>query len=1186
MLRRLGVRGKILATLAVPILVLAALAGWIAWQSYQDERQATQTSALIASLEAQDRAGTAFAAERALNIAISLEIPGAKEQLAAAQKETDEALVARDAILRNLDTSALDPRVGEAVRRTLVDKGAVDALQTRVAEGTIAEEEATDKYNGVIRNALEVPRILAATTANRDLAPRIEAYVDLDETLLSNTEERPFVGFVLASLAAGKQPSAEASLKTASLLRQTDSRHEASLTALSRVPGRHIIPSFSGPLGDIREALLISDFESIDRADARDWAELSQEWVNKTKPVRDEVRAETAVYAVDLADEAQRTLYITAGAALVIVVMSFVFALMIAQRIVVPLRRLTAVTSQVRERLPQMVEQMAVPGQAPSIDLVQIPVESRDEIGRLAAAFNDVNETTMEVAREQAALRGSIAEMFVNVARRDQVLLNRQLAFLDELERSEEDATTLSNLFRLDHLATRMRRNAESLLVLAGIDSGRRVRQPMPTSDVIRTASSEIELYDRVRLNLGVDPLMLGHNALNAAHLLAELLENATMFSEPHTPVEVSTARDERGVIVTVRDHGLGMTPEEIAEANRKVASTSASDSVGAQRLGLFVVGRLADRLGAAVGFGTGADGTGTVVTVVFPAVLFLPDDAVPLPQPTDPLESTTQAAAARFAPPQTATSAVPSAAPAMMPATGAAPSSPAPVAPSGPAPLPPMPAPAAPPQAPAAPQRTPAFASSTSFLEPEPPAAVPVDIDSLTDGTTAAGMPRRRRSEESTSSGSIVLPPLPTPDFADFAIAEDTWRPPSEVAGSATSLPSRSRTEAVQEPEPEPLAPVLGVDQRTTLFSSFRSMDDIDPENDQTLQLDAVADDPGAVPEHLSQPAPAASTPPPASSFASVSSGTRESESPTRQGADNAYESLPAFEDLMADLPTRRAVREANGGPNRKRGLFGRKPASESGQVEQAEPNGPSWLSAAESAPAPEPAWDAGQQPAPAEPTRVSAYGAPVAAAPAAYAPPVAAAPASAPAPAPARQTSEFRPPTYDSVPYQPRAVEPAPPAPEPTRPAPTYGGSVLPLRSTSNPETDPLDPQYVPDTVEARSEWMASAVLYEEMSTLLRRGVFQEENVTAKNDDTYRPTTVVAEGAGLVRRTRSDAAATPAQRFTARIERDPEQLRARLSAFQSATTRGRGDATPETLSTAAGSTMNDVPGSTPQSR
>ena len=112
------------------------------------------------------------------------------------------------------------------------------------------------------------------------------------------------------------------------------------------------------------------------------------------------------------------------------------------------------------------------------------PGDSEDEVGQLAAAFNSVNATTVQVAQEQAALRGSIAEMFVNVARRDQVLLNRQLSFIDSLERAEEDPSTLANLFRLDHLATRMRRNAESLLVLAGIDSGRRLRDAMPLSDV------------------------------------------------------------------------------------------------------------------------------------------------------------------------------------------------------------------------------------------------------------------------------------------------------------------------------------------------------------------------------------------------------------------------------------------------------------------------------------------------------------------------------------------------------------------------------------------------------------------------------------------------------------------------------------------------------------------------------
>ena len=214
--------------------------------------------------------------------------------------------------------------------------------------------------------------------------------------------------------------------------------------------------------------------------------------------------------------------------------------------------------------------------------------------------------------------------MFVNVARRDQVLLNRQLSFIDSLERAEEDPSTLANLFRLDHLATRMRRNAESLLVLAGIDSGRRLRDAMPLSDVVRTASSEIEQYDRVELDLQVDPHMHGFNALGAAHMLAELLENATIFSEPETPVTVTTGVSGQFVVVRILDQGLGMSDAELEAANSKIISTSASDSLGNQRLGLFVVGRIAQRLGADVKLLKAAHGTGTETIVRFPATLFV----------------------------------------------------------------------------------------------------------------------------------------------------------------------------------------------------------------------------------------------------------------------------------------------------------------------------------------------------------------------------------------------------------------------------------------------------------------------------------------------------------------------------------------------------------------------------------
>ncbi|WP_188525001.1 sensor histidine kinase [Isoptericola cucumis] len=1216
----------------MPIFVLALTASWITWQSLQENRKAEQTAALMDSLELQDSAGTAFAQERGLNLAASMGLPDARDALVESQSETDRSLDERDERLELLDTSVLTTNVQNAVDRTLEDRKVIDELQRKVTSGQITEERATAQYTDLIERALDVPRSVSQSAEDPGLAQRINAYVAMDQAMLANTLERPIVAAALADAQDGN-PSPDLMNRMVTALQATNSLRSDAQDRLDLLPGDIEVPEFSDELDQMRLQLRYLNFSGIDPELAGQWNDLSQGWVDDTQPVRDEVRDMTVEYSADKASEEQRTALLTGAAAFGVVLISFLLALVIARRIVEPLRRLTVATAEVRDRLPQMVEQMAVPGQAPAVDLVQVPVESSDEIGRLAASFNEVNETTMVVAREQAALRGSIAEMFVNVARRDQVLLNRQLAFLDELERSEEDPSTLSNLFRLDHLATRMRRNAESLLVLAGIDSGRRVRNPMPVSDVVRTASSEIELYDRVRLNLTVDPHMLGHNALNAAHLLAELLENATMFSEPHTPVEVTTTRDERGVVVTVRDHGLGMSPEELTEANVKVGLTAASDAVGAQRLGLYVVGRLAGRLGATVVFGTGPSGTGTEATVVFPSMLFLPDDALPLPQPTDPLQADTQAAVAGLSNGHTPAAeqypaeqypaeqypeqdAPTTQTPAVLPAAGA-----------------PTVAPVAEPQ-PSGSAYTPTGTFS-GVVEPEPPAAVPVDLDSLTDGTTSVGMPRRRRSvagdsrSERPDTGPIVLPPLEAPTLPDLAdeTTTDAWRPPSAVAeSSAGTLPSRHRARPESAPvpisEPEaPSAPVLNVEQRAGLFSGFRSMDALDTsDTDSTLQLDAITEDPAALPDAIAPladepraeaPAPAVTEvpmPAPAALPVPETPAPREPQ-PVREAAEpvawapqqpaepapapapaperrapepawaerppqapaapaapaapvapavpaaeatepgqGQYESLPAFEDLIADLPGRRGAKEASGS-GRKRGLFGRKPSTESGSA----------------------------TPTSAEPAGATPWSAPASPA----------TPPAAPEPAPAQEA--YRPP----MPTAHEAPAPvAPPQAEPTddtqRASTSYGGSVLPLRSTEAAGGDPLDPHYVPDTVEARSEWMASAVLYEEMSTLLQRGVFQEGNVTSTNDEqTYRPAAVAPDAAGgLARRTRSGEASASAERFTARIDRDPEQLRARLSAFQSATSRGRNDAGAVQASTQPAPTVNDVPGSSPQQR
>jgi len=254
------------------------------------------------------------------------------------------------------------------------------------------------------------------------------------------------------------------------------------------------------------------------------------------------------------------------------------------------------------DQLPGVVERLQDAGE--DVDLAAItqeatapvPIRSRDEIGRLAEAFNAVHQVAVRVAVEQAALRRSIGDMILNLARRSQSLIDRQLELIDELERDAED-DALEQMFRLDHLATRMRRNAENLIVLSGgADAARRLTQPVPLVDVVRAAMSEVEDYQRVEL-LPIDDVSLtGHAVADVVHLLSELIENATSFSPPGTKVQIATQQAANGYVLEIEDRGLGMSDEELIDANQRLANPPAIDFAVSRVLGLYVVGRLARR--------------------------------------------------------------------------------------------------------------------------------------------------------------------------------------------------------------------------------------------------------------------------------------------------------------------------------------------------------------------------------------------------------------------------------------------------------------------------------------------------------------------------------------------------------------------------------------------------------------
>jgi signal transduction histidine kinase len=317
----------------------------------------------------------------------------------------------------------------------------------------------------------------------------------------------------------------------------------------------------------------------------------------------DDLTSATA-QAGSLRQGAQSSERLTGIVVLVLLLLVLVITIVMARSMILPLRRLRADALDVAgRRLPEMVRRLSESdGEGESIQLEPIGIDSTDEIGEVARAFDQVGSEAARLAGDEALLRANLNAMFVNLSRRSQTLIERQLGIIEGLEQTEQDAGRLSSLFRLDHLATRMRRNSENLLVLAGHEAPRKWTQPVVLVDVLRAAVSEIEQYERITLNVQSGLVIAGRAASDVVHLVAELVENATTFSRKDTQVFVSgQLLVSGGVLIEITDEGLGIPDQELAYANWRLDNPPVIDVAVSRRMGLFVVGRLAARHGIKV---------------------------------------------------------------------------------------------------------------------------------------------------------------------------------------------------------------------------------------------------------------------------------------------------------------------------------------------------------------------------------------------------------------------------------------------------------------------------------------------------------------------------------------------------------------------------------------------------------
>ncbi|MEU1802177.1 nitrate- and nitrite sensing domain-containing protein [Streptomyces sp. NPDC019937] len=480
-------------------------------------------------------------------------------------------------------------------------------------------------YNELINSLLSLSQDMAQATSNRAMINNTRALATF-----SSAKEYASIQRALISAALADPKGAQFSANDSRFARTAVDKENEALGSFKQIRQGNsedlLEPLDSRP--DIKAATMYADRAVRDpdglKAEKRtylDWYDQDSIKIDEMGKIEQTLLSEMTQKSRELRDSAQQDAILNGALILLVLGVSLVGAFVVARSMVRSLRRLQDTAQDVAEkRLPELVKQLSESDpQDVDTSVESVGVHSRDEIGKVAAAFDDVHREAVRLAAEQALLRGNVNAMFTNLSRRSQGLIQRQLSLISELESREADPDQLSSLFKLDHLATRMRRNGENLLVLAGEEPGRRWTRPVPLVDVLRAAASEVEQYERIELSSVPATEVAGRVVNDLVHLLAELLENATSFSSPQTKVKVTGhALPDGRVLVEIHDTGIGLSPEDLAAINERLASPPTVDVSVSRRMGLFVVGRLSLRHGIRIQLRP-SDSGGTTALVMLP---------------------------------------------------------------------------------------------------------------------------------------------------------------------------------------------------------------------------------------------------------------------------------------------------------------------------------------------------------------------------------------------------------------------------------------------------------------------------------------------------------------------------------------------------------------------------------------
>ncbi|WP_433888593.1 nitrate- and nitrite sensing domain-containing protein [Streptomyces sp. CA-111067] len=629
------IRAKLARILVVSLALVMALLGTAVSRQLTNHHNASDTAANARLSGTLQGLIHELQKERGLTTGLVGGVTEFRPKLAAQRAATDTARRALDAEL----SGRTDPAAG-SVRK---DIGALDGLRDvrqAATDGTGTVNDTFDYFTTTITGLGRLGLGLSQVH-DQQLRADYQALQTLGDAKEYMGEERAIVlGVLRAGAFGGGTPySRFMEIRAGRLAGQSTFPRWATPAQQQRLDAAFATPVARKAIG--YEQLVVGGGGRVDdrRVPPMAWYDAMTGTINGLRGVQISLGQDIQRRADHLESDATRQLTLYLLLALGGIAALAALAVGCVRAVSGPLASLTRQARQAAdERLPAAVAQaQAADGGRPERPSpVQVPGRAGEEVKLVAAAFDRVQTAAFDLATEQAVLRRNATESLVNLGRRNQNLVRRQISFINKLEHEDADPATLANLFELDHLATRMRRNAESLLVLAGESSPRPWATPLSVTDVVRAALSEVEEYRRVALRR-LDPVLISGSVVSEiAHLLAELVENALSYSPPDAEVEIEGRRTGAGYLVAIVDHGYGMDARGLAEANVRLSGTASFMAEPTRFLGHFVVGALARKCGIEVRLGE-APAAGVVARVLIPTTLLTEGETVAVGAAKDP---------------------------------------------------------------------------------------------------------------------------------------------------------------------------------------------------------------------------------------------------------------------------------------------------------------------------------------------------------------------------------------------------------------------------------------------------------------------------------------------------------------------------------------------------------------------